>query len=134
MGSEAIGIGTTLAYKSNGGYTTIARLKVIGDISLGDVDDVPYVCYDSADGFREHLAGIVDAGEFDITGVWTAAASQTGLVDLRGVIKDWRVVLPGALGQCDFKAYLSGPKLTPNLESEIEFSATVRITGPVEYT
>lgn len=134
MGNEAIGLATTLGYSTGGGYTNIARLLSIGDVSLGDVDDIPFVCYDSADGFREHLAGIMDAGEFEITGVWTADASQTGLNALRGVTCDWRITLPEALGVLDFEAYLSGPKIKPNLTDKIEFSATVRVTGAVDYT
>lgn len=134
MANESIGMGATLEYDSGGGFTALARLKEIGQISCGDTESVDFVCYDSADGFREAIAGVMDAGEVDITGVFNSDASQTGLDALRAGVYDYKITLPNSLGTFTFKAIFSGPRINPPVAAEIEFTATLRISGKPTFT
>lgn len=134
MANAIIGMGTKLEYKVDSSWFEVARLENIGEFDMGDVDDIEVTTYDSADGYKEYIPGLADAGELEITGVWTADTTQTELDDLRGKINDWRITLPNNLGVFEFKGYLKGPRITPSKDDKITFSATIKITGKPVFT
>jgi hypothetical protein len=127
--AEAIGYGTILEVDTGGGFVEIARLTEIGEIDLGEPDDVEITGYDSPDGFKEFIPGLEDGGTLDFTGVYTGVSSQTSLAALRRSVADWRLTLPDALGQVTFEGYLKGPKLNAPLSDKAEFSGSIKITG-----
>lgn len=138
MANEAIGFGTTLAMGDGGSpesFTPIARITEIGEFGLGEADDVDITAYDSPDRYREFIAGLVDAGEIEITGIWTADQTQQDLSGIIGTTKNWKITLPSGLGEFAFTGYIkSGPRWNPQLEDRIEFMATIKISGKPTFT
>lgn len=126
-----IGLGTTLEYDYGDGYVELARITEIGDIPLqGDADDVEVTGYDTPSRVREYIKGMEDPGDMDITGVWTADPSQTGVMASEDV-NDWRITLPNDLGAYIIPGYVHGFSLNPQLDDRIEFSFTLRVAGQV---
>lgn len=129
--SERIGQGSLLAVSSDGGttWTNIARIETIGEFSTGEFDDVEVTTHDSASGFKEYIAGLADAGELEFTGVWIAEATQRSLIGLRGLMRDWRVTVPGGLGIWRCRGYAKNIQVNPQREDRVEFSATLKLSG-----
>lgn len=131
MTTERIGQGTLLATSADAGatWTTVARLETIGEFSMGEYDDVEITTHDSPGGFKEYIAGLADAGELELSGIWIADATQRGLVLARGVTRDWRVILPGGLGTWRGRGYIKSLSVNPQREDAIVFSASLKISG-----
>lgn len=126
-----IGLGTKLEYNYGEGYVELARITEIGEIPLqGDADDVEVTGYDTPTRVREYIKGMEDPGSIDITGVWTAADSQLGVME-SDEVHDWRITLPDSLGTYIIPAYVHGFTLNPQLDDRIEFSFTMRVSGQV---
>lgn len=126
-----IGIGTKLEYSTDSGSTwvAVARLTEIGDIPVGgEADDVEVTGYDTTGGFREKIKGLKDAGELDLTGVWTAHASQQAIMEQDDVI-GWRITLPNSLGVWTADGYINDFSINPQLDDRIEWSGTLVISG-----
>lgn len=128
---ERIGQGTLLAVSADAGATwsTIARLETIGEFSMGEVEDIEVTTHDSAGGFKEYIAGLADTGELEVSGTWIADATQRSLSGLRGLVRDWRVTLPGGLGIWRSRGYVKSFAINPHREAPIEFSSTIKLTG-----
>lgn len=131
---ESIGYGTQLQYSTDGvTYTTIARIVEIGDVSLGEFDDVEVTALDSPDPFREYRRGLGDAGEIEFTGIWTADPTQRDLADrllAAPNVNDYiKIVLPDGLGTFSCRGYIKAVSITPPLEDRIEFSGTIKVSG-----
>lgn len=141
MAGEAIGLGTELQVGDGGSpetFAPIARLTSIGEISM-DADDVDVTAYDSPDGFREYIRGLVDAGEIPFTGIWTAdATQQAAFTDILGgpgqANKNYKVVFPGSLGEFACSGYIKSVGLNPQLDNRIEFSGTIKVSGKPTFT
>ena len=134
-----IGLGTKLEYTDDPEgdpveWNEIARLTEIGEIEFGEVDEVDVTGYDTPTRTRETIAGLADAAELDITGVFTADESQAKLEELHGdgTVKTWKVTLPDDIATIEFDAYVANFNITPQLEDRIEFNATLQISGRPE--
>jgi len=125
-----IGLGTTLSYSTDNGstYTAIARISEIGEIGFGEADDVDVTGYDTPTRTREKIKGMEDAGSIDLTGIWTAAASQQAIMALDDVIK-WKFVFPESMGEIVLDGYITAFQLNPQLDDRIEWSATLVVSG-----
>lgn len=128
---ERIGQGTVLAVSADGGTTwsSIARLETIGELSTGEVEDIEITTHDAAGGFKEYISGLADTGEIEVTGIWVADATQRNLSGMRGLMRDWRVTLPGGLGVWRSRGYVKTFNINPQREDVIEFSSTIKLTG-----
>lgn len=128
---ERIGQGTLLAVSADAGSTwsTVARLETIGEFSMGEVDDIEVTSHDSAGDFKEYIAGLADAGDLEVSGRWIADATQRGLVTARGLMRDWRITLPGGLGVWRARGYAKNITINPEREDVISFSVTLKISG-----
>ncbi|HSW64947.1 MAG TPA: phage tail tube protein [Dissulfurispiraceae bacterium] len=128
---ERIGQGTLLAVSADGGtvWTSIARIETIGEFGIGEVDDVEVTTHDTAGGFKTFIAGLADGGEVEFSGVWIADATQRSLSGLRGLLRDWRVTLPGGLGIWRSQGYVKTLTINPQREDRIEFSVTIKLSG-----
>jgi len=129
--AERIGHGTILAFSSDGGstWTNVARVDTIGEFSVGETDSIEITTHDTPGNFRQFIAGLADAGELEFSGVWTADATQRSLAGLRGVMRDWRVTLPGGLGTWRALGFLTTLSVNPQREERIEFSCTLKLSG-----
>lgn len=129
--TERIGQGTLLAVSADGGtvWTSIARIETIGEFNMGEADDIEITSHDATGGFREYIAGLADAGELEFSGIWIADATQRSLSGLRGLLRDWRVTLPGGLGAWRSRGYVKTFNINPQREDRIEFSVTLKLTG-----
>ncbi len=130
-----IGQGTLLQHSTDGvSYTTIASLTEIGEIGIGEGDDIDITTHQSPDGFREYARGLVDAGEISFTGNWEAAASQqlpvTGILSgPTSTLAYYKVVFPASLGTWTARGYWKTFKINPQLDDTMEFSGSVKISG-----
>lgn len=131
MTMERLGQGTLLAVSADGGgsWTNIARIETIGEFTLGEVEDVESTSHDTVGMAKTYMAGLADAGEVEFSGIWIADASQRSLPGLRGLVRDWRITLPGGLGVWRGVGYLRVLSINPEREALISFSCTLRISG-----
>ncbi|MBT9156741.1 MAG: hypothetical protein DDT37_01729 [Firmicutes bacterium] len=134
--SERIGHGTLLAVSADAGATwsNIARVETIGEFNMGEVDDVEVTTHDAPDRFKRYIAGLADAGEFEFSGIWTADATQRSLAGATALLRDWRIMLPGGLGIWRAAGYLKNFSINPQREDIIEFSASLKLSGPPTLT
>lgn len=128
---ERIGQGTILAVSADAGstWTNIARIETVGEFSMGEVEDIEITSHDTVGGMKEYIAGLGDAGEIEFSGSWIADATQRSLSGLRGLMRDWRVTLPGGLGIWRSRGYVKSFTINPQREDSIDFSATIKLTG-----
>lgn len=130
-----IGQGTILSHSTDGvSYTPIAKLTEIGEIGVGEGDDIDTTNHQSTDGFREFARGLVDAGEISFTGNWEGDASQKLPADgiLAGpttVLDYFRVEFPDNLGTWDARGYWKSFNVNPQLDDTMEFTGAVKISG-----
>lgn len=130
-----IGSGAQLQLSTDGvSYTTIGKLTTIGDITIGEADTIDATTYDSPNGHREKIRGLIDAGSIDFTGNWEGSASQvapitrlqTGPTSTLDYIK---VVFPNSLGTWTARGFVGSLKISPPMDDKIEFSGTLEISG-----
>lgn len=128
---ERIGQGTILAVSSDGGtvWSNIARLETIGELPRGEVDDIEITNHDSPGNFKEYVAGLGEAGELEFTGIWIADATQRATSGILGLLRDWRVTLPGGLGVWRCRGYLKSLSINPQREETIQFTGTLKLSG-----
>jgi len=128
---ERIGQGTLLAVSADGGtvWSTIARIETIGEFGTGETDDIEITSHDTAGNFKEYVAGHADGGEIEFSGIWIADATQRSLAGLRGLMRDWRVTLPGGLGTWRSRGYVKSFTINPQREERVEFGATIKLSG-----
>lgn len=133
-----IGQGTQLQYSTDGvSYTTIASLTEIGEVGLGEGDDIDVTTHQSADGFREFARGLVDGGEISFTGNWEGTTTQqvpitgsTGVLTGPTTVLDYfKVIFPASLGTWTARGYWKSFTINPNLDDTMEFSGSVKISG-----
>lgn len=130
-----IGQGTLLQTSTDGVvYTTIAELTEIGEIALGEGDDVDVTSHDSPDGYRQYTRGLVDTAEITFTGNWTGGASQLNAINkiLAGpttVLDYIKVVLPSSLGTFTSRGYVKTTAINPQLDDKIEFNGSLKLSG-----
>jgi len=111
----------------------IAALRSAGDIS-GSVDTIDLTHHDSADAFREFVAGLRDGGEVSIEGSFYSG-DTTGQIALHtdyqaGSTKE--IIITGPTSEAytwTADAICTSFDLTHPHDAEIGFSATFKITG-----
>lgn len=138
-----IGQGTQLQYSTDGvNYTTIARLTEIGEIGLGEGDDIDVTTHDSVGGAREFARGLTDGGEISFTGNWEGSATQqfpitgtTGVLQGPTTVLDYfKVVFPSSLGTWSARGYWKSFSINPQLDDTLEFSGSVKVSGMPAFT
>lgn len=138
MPDQVLGFGTLLQVDRGAGYSSIAQLTEIGDFRP-EREDVEVTTHQSTGGFRGFRPGLIDPGEIDFTGIWTAAVSQVALMDdvLAGIETDsvysYRVVLPRGLGTFTCDGYLRNAGINPQMDGRLEFSGSLKWTDEAEF-
>lgn len=130
-------IGTTLTLKGSNGAsdTLIGHLTSIGEIGLEN-EEIDVTDLDSADDFKEYIAGSRDAGEVSISGNLVADSvinTIYGLADTRDVAS-WEVTYPtGAKWTFNafVKSFKDGEKTPDGL---LTFTSALRVSGKPTFT
>jgi predicted secreted protein len=131
-------IGTTLVKTMSGSETvdlTVANLTKIGEIGM-ESDEIDTTTLDSADEFKEFIAGSKDAGSIDLEGnivTESAVAALLALANSRS-IEEWTVEYPSGATwafSAFVKSFKDGEKTTDGLAT---FKASLRVSGKPTYT
>lgn len=127
-------IGTTLTKKAASGGSSsdllIAHLTSIGEIGLEN-EEIDVTDLDSADDFKEYIAGTRDAGEISVAGNIVSDEAVTtlyGLADSR-TLETWEVAYPTG-AKWSFTAFVKSFKdgeKTP--DGVATFSMSLRVSG-----
>ena len=131
----SIGSGAQLQLSTDGvSYTTIGKLTTIGDITIGEGDNIDATTYDSPNGHREKIRGLIDPGSVDFTGNWEGSASQIAPVTRLQVgptstLDYIKVVFPNSLGTWTARGFVGSLKISPPMDEKIEFSGTLVSSG-----
>ncbi len=120
------GYGTVL----NIGIVPVAELTNISGPGIS-VDTIDVTTHDSANAFREFVAGLVDGGEISMEGnLIDTGQSDLFLTNLRDEIA-FTVVLPTAAGDMTWggQALITGFETSAPHDGKIGFSASMKVTG-----
>jgi hypothetical protein len=123
------GYGSTLGYGAT--PTPVAKVR---DASLGGIewDVIDVSNQDSADGFREKISGLADAGEFEFDVIYSKAGAAA-LYAKGGVQDDWTWELTDG-STLEFTGFISSFGMEVPFEEEISNSLTITITGKPVFT
>lgn len=125
-------IGTKLK-KGTTSPVTIAELTSIGGLELS-ADTIETTTLDTSDGYRTFTQGLKDAGEVSISGYFEAdeGKGQSELLEAfeSGSIDDYTIEFPSDLGyKWTFKAIVTKISTGAELEDNVSFEATLKVTG-----
>lgn len=126
--SAKLAFGTTLKK----GATAIAELTSIGGPTIS-ADTVEATSHDSADGYREFLQGLRNAGEISIEGNFIPGnAGQVALTtDLNdGSLDSYTITFPSAMATTwTFSAIVTAFETSAPFDEKASFTATLKISG-----
>lgn len=131
-------IGTTLVKTKSGAEATdltVANLTKIGEIGL-ESDEIDTTTLDSAEEFKEFIAGSKDAGTLPIEGNIVSESAVAALLALANSrsLEQWTVTYPsGATWEFTafVKSFKDGEKTPDGLAT---FKSDLRISGKPIYT
>lgn len=126
-------IGTSLT-KTSGTPATIADLTSIGEIGVEN-SEIDVTTLDSADNYKEYIAGFKDAGEVSLAGFVKSEANMEDMLALAEAqtVESWEIEFPSGA-----KWFLTGfVKIWKEAESTVEgvrgFTGSIRVTGKPVY-
>ena len=131
-------MGTTLTKKQSGSESAdlkIANLTSIGEIGV-ESEEIDTTDLDSADNYKEFIAGSKDAGEVSLAGNIKDESNVEKMLALAESqsVEEWEVTYPSG-AKWSFSAFVKsfkdGEKSTEGIAS---FTATLRISGKPTYT
>lgn len=110
----------------------VSELTRIGSPSI-TVETIDVTNHQSPDGYKEFIAGLMDAGEIPIEGNFISGDTngQIGIVnDLNGkVIQDYAITFPDAT-TWTFKALVTAFQIgEADVNGKLSFSATLKVSG-----
>ncbi len=116
-------------------FTTVAEVVELPMPNL-KLDTPEATHHGSPGGWREFIAGLLDAGDVKIKVNWlpsnaTQSASTGALADMPNRVKrNWQIVLAdGASTTWSFAAYVAGFEGKANLDKPFEATITLKVTG-----
>ena len=126
--------GTTLAFTPAGGAKVrVGQLSAIGELAP-DSEAVDVTTLDSAGGYRQHMQGLRDAGELEVTGFHDKAdAGQAALraAFASGAVGDVEIAFTDGV-KVSFKAFVKSHSVgSAEVDGAVGFGAVLRATGPV---
>ena len=123
---RSYGVAVSVATNDIGGLTDVVP-------GGADVNFVDMTTHDSEDGWKEFLGGLKDGGTLELTGAFDIADSgQDYLRDNPAVLAACVVTFAGG-STCSFDAIVGGYSTSAPLDDKVEFTCSLKITGPVEY-
>ena len=130
-------MGTTLKFTPSGGtQVTVGKLSSIGEIAP-DSEELDVPTLDAANGCREYMQGLRDAGELEIEGYHDA--DDSGQAALRtayasGDCGSFVITFPDGT-TATFTAFVKSHTLgAAEVDGAVGFGATLRITGAIVIT
>lgn len=128
MSDAESGTGATFTWNS----VLVSETNVVGDLEQTS-DDIEVTHHSSADGFKEFIQGLRDAGEVNIEGNFDPSdAGQASLLAdyLTGIVRTGLITYPNTLASTwTFSAYVKSFTPSSPLGDKMGYTATVRITG-----
>jgi predicted secreted protein len=126
---KSFGVAVTVASNTIGGLKSV-------DIPEAEVTDIDITTHDSAGGFREYTGGLKDGGTVTMSGAYDIA--NTGQAYLRnpanqGAAPVACVVTFSDDSTASFNAVVKGYGITNPLDENVEFTASLKVSGPVTY-
>lgn len=122
------GFGTTIKYAAG---TLVGKLNSIGGFKL-KAETLDVTNHDSADGYKEFIAGLKDGGEFPMEGNFIQNnAGQLALMASfgTGAVESFIVTFPDT-STWTFSAIVNGIEVgKADLKDQLSFAATLKITG-----
>jgi predicted secreted protein len=115
-------------------FTAVAEVTNVGflDVSAETID---VSSHDSADQWREFVAGMKDAGELSMEVNYDPALHGTIFAELGGDAKGHRITLPDAGGATvEFDAIVTGFSGSAPFDDKLAATITIKVTGPVTIT
>ena len=128
----------TTAAKSAFGTTIQWNAQAIGEVlSISgpsqSVDTIDATSHDSADAYREFIAGLRDGGEVSVEGNFIPGnTGQTSIhTDMQaGTVREVVITFPASMGTtCTFDALCTAHEPTAPHDEKAGFSATFKVTG-----
>lgn len=125
-----LGFGTTFSWNSQ----TVAKLTAINGIEL-TADMVDVTTHQSADGYKEQIPGLLDAGEVALEGLFEytdTTGQQAMMTDFNSKTSRTGVItFPAATGASwSFTGYITKIKIgDAPVDGAIPFSASIKPTG-----
>ena len=131
-------MGTTLTKTKSGVESTdlvIADLTSIGEIGV-ESEEKDVTTLDSANGYKEYIAGLKDAGEVSLAGIIKSETSMEAMLALAESqsVEEWTVEFEGGATWV-FDAFVKSFKEAESTVDGVRgFSASLRISGAPVYT
>lgn len=119
---------SAMGTKLKKGTEAIAHLTSIGGLDLS-ADTRETTTLDSPEGYREFEQGLKDGGEVSIGGYFDPEEHEGLLTDFNsGAVTDYTIEFPfGA--KWAFKAVVIGYSTGAELEDNVSFESTLKVTG-----
>lgn len=127
-----------MAKKSFGITVTIGAVPITGltdvNISGRDVTAIDITSHGSAGGAREFLGGLIDNGTLELTGNFEG--THAGITYMEGHLSETVAVVVTYSDASThlFSAIIGPPNVGNPLDDKIEFTASLKITGPITGT
>lgn len=127
-------LGTTLT-KVSGTEMVVGNLTSISEIGL-ESEEIDVTTLDSTSGFKEFIAGSMDAGEVTLAGIIKSEANMEDLLALAlaRTVESWEIeTASGSMWEFDgfVKSFKEGEASVDGVRT---FSMTIRISGEPTYT
>ncbi len=132
--------GTTIGYNTTAApttYTVIAKVRSFPFPEI-ETEDLDASHLTSTDQYREWVSGWKDGGELDVELIFTEDEYAT-LLGIVGSSRGWQITLPVETGHTTagvltFNGHLKGLGGTVDHEDILMASATIKVSGPPEFT
>jgi hypothetical protein len=116
-------------------FTAISEVQAV-TLTGSKVDLVDVTHSQSPQARKEYLATLIDSGDCDFTANFIPGdATQISLqatMDAR-LARNWKIVLPAALGTFSFKGIVSSIDHALDYSKEAKLTVKIKITGPLAF-
>jgi predicted secreted protein len=137
--AKTFGFGTALKKGDAASPEVFTAVAYVSNISISgySVDTVEVTTHDSADGFKEYIAGLADGGEVSFDVVFDPSNSThnetTGglkaFMDAKTVV-NWKVEFPlSPVKTWAFSGFLTSFELEAPLDDALAGSMSIKVTG-----
>ncbi|KKM90809.1 hypothetical protein LCGC14_1234810 [marine sediment metagenome] len=133
VSTATIGLGTLLQRDDGAsGWDTITEITNL-DGPSGSLDVIDVTHMESADNYREFIAGLLDGGEVSMELQWSPQTANQLLLltdHQARTNQNWRIVTPAAIGLTwTFSGFVTAYSPASPVDGKNTCSATIKITG-----